>query len=253
MNALPPGSVIGILGGGQLGRMLAMAAARLGLQVSIYSDHSGPAFDVASAHVVGAFDDLEKISAWAATVDVVTYEFENVPLAAATAAAALKPNDAQRIQRALEIVRLTGRPLAESYARREMHSPPYRFISVALTLTDRAALHARIAQRFDAMLAAGFVDEVARLRRHYDLSLELPSMRCVGYRQAWDYLDGATDAATFRDQSIAATRQLAKRQLTWQRKFEAQWDALTPLDCLQPGLATRVIATVRRGLDDACG
>ena len=169
------------------------------------------------------------------------------------AAAALKPNDAQRIQRALEIVRLTGRPLAESYARREMHSPPYRFISVALTLTDRAALHARIAQRFDAMLAAGFVDEVARLRRHYDLSLELPSMRCVGYRQAWDYLDGATDAATFRDQSIAATRQLAKRQLTWQRKFEAQWDALTPLDCLQPGLATRVIATVRRGLDDACG
>lgn len=91
MNALLPGSVIGILGGGQLGRMLAMAAARLGLQVSIYSDHSGPAFDVSSAHVVGDFNDLDKIRQWAETVDIVTYEFENVPLSAAAAAADLKP------------------------------------------------------------------------------------------------------------------------------------------------------------------
>ncbi|MEQ8825092.1 MAG: 5-(carboxyamino)imidazole ribonucleotide synthase [Filomicrobium sp.] len=91
MNALPPGSVIGILGGGQLGRMLAMAAARLGLQVSIYSDHTGPAFDVASAHMVGDFSDLDKVRKWAETVDVITYEFENVPLDAAAAAAAVKP------------------------------------------------------------------------------------------------------------------------------------------------------------------
>jgi tRNA dimethylallyltransferase len=164
------------------------------------------------------------------------------------AAAALAPNDAQRIQRALEIVHLTGRPLAESYARRGMDAPPYRFIGVALDAPERAVLHARIAARFEAMLAAGFVDEVRRLRRHYALTPELPSMRSVGYRQAWDYLEGRIDAAAFRDQGIAATRQLAKRQITWQRKFLAEWPDLTRFDCLRPDLAAAVSAHVAAAL-----
>ncbi len=91
MSALPPGSTIGILGGGQLGRMLAIAASRLGFQVHIYSDTSGPAFDVAAGHTVGDYNDTGAIAAWAEKVDVVTYEFENVPLTAAAAAAAIKP------------------------------------------------------------------------------------------------------------------------------------------------------------------
>jgi len=91
MSALPPGSTIGILGGGQLGRMLSIAAARLGFKVHIYSDTSGPAFDVSAAHTLGPYEDIDRISAWAGEVDIVTYEFENVPLAAAAAAAAVKP------------------------------------------------------------------------------------------------------------------------------------------------------------------
>ena len=163
----------------------------------------------------------------------------------ADAAANLAPNDAQRIQRALEIVRLTGRPLAESYARRDMAAPPCRFLSVALEVSDRAVLHARIAARFDAMLAAGFVDEVRMLRERYALSPEMPSMRCVGYRQAWEHLDGLTDAPTFREKSIAATRQLAKRQLTWQRKFIEQWPDLTVVNALTHDLTRAVSEHIR--------
>jgi len=166
------------------------------------------------------------------------------------AAAALKPNDAQRIQRALEIVRLTGRPLAESYARRDMSAPPYRFIGVALDAADRSVLHARIAQRFDAMLAAGFLDEVRMLRSRYALDPAMPSMRSVGYRQAWDHLDGKSDAADFRDKAIAATRQLAKRQITWQRKFLEEWPDLHRIDCLQPSLTRLLKDDVLARLDD---
>ncbi len=144
------------------------------------------------------------------------------------AAARLKPADAQRIQRALEVVRLTGAPLAESLARRSEAAAPYRLIQLALLPSDRAVLHARIAQRFDAMLAAGLVDEVRALRRKYRLQAGLPAMRCVGYRQAWDYLEGHCDRTALREKGIAATRQLAKRQLTWLRA----WEDVTPLDCL---------------------
>ena len=171
----------------------------------------------------------------------------------AEAAANLAPNDAQRIQRALEIVRLTGRPLAENYARRDMPAPTCRFVSVALDVSDRAVLHARIAARFDAMLAAGFVDEVRMLRARYTLSPEMPSMRCVGYRQAWEHLEGLTDTPAFREKSIAATRQLAKRQLTWQRKFVKQWPDLSVVDALQSDLAGAVSAHIRRRLDDLRG
>jgi tRNA dimethylallyltransferase len=132
------------------------------------------------------------------------------------AAARLAPNDAQRIQRALEVWQLTGRPLSAQHGQRAVPGLPLRL--VALEPESRAWLHERIAQRFDAMLAAGFVDEVRALRARGDLHPALPSMRCVGYRQAWQALD-AGDLAPLREAGVAATRQLAKRQLTWLRSM----------------------------------
>jgi tRNA dimethylallyltransferase len=128
-------------------------------------------------------------------------------------AARLPPGDSQRIQRALEVFRISGRPLSSFHRERGPRElPPL----ISLEPADRAWLHARIAQRFDAMLAQGFVDEVRRLRARGDLQPELPSMRCVGYRQAWEALDRG-DLSALREQGIAATRQLAKRQVTWLR------------------------------------
>ena len=166
----------------------------------------------------------------------------------AEAAARLEPNDAQRIQRALEIVRLTGEPLAASYARREATPDSHRYIPIALSPGDRAVLHARIEKRFDAMLLAGFVDEVVALRRRYTLDPGLPSMRCVGYRQALEYLEGCCDLQTFRSKGIFATRQLAKRQITWQRNFRENWGDLLEVECLEPDLETRITALVRSRL-----
>jgi tRNA dimethylallyltransferase len=128
-------------------------------------------------------------------------------------------NDAQRLQRALEVIELTGRPLSE-LQRKGATRPttfPWRVLKLALLPTDRGVLHARIAQRFDAMLAAGFLDEMRVLRARGDLHADLPAIRAVGYRQAWDHLDGLTDLAEFRERGIFATRQLAKRQITWLR------------------------------------
>jgi tRNA dimethylallyltransferase len=130
-------------------------------------------------------------------------------------AARLAPNDAQRIQRALEVHALTGVPLSE--LQRVQDAPRRPLALVALMPGDRAALHAALERRFDAMLAAGFLDEVRRLRARGDLHADLPALRSVGYRQAWAHLAGGTDFATFRDSAIAATRRLAKRQLTWLR------------------------------------
>jgi tRNA dimethylallyltransferase len=112
-------------------------------------------------------------------------------------------------------------------------------IAVAIAPGDRAALHATIAKRFDAMLAAGLVDETRRLRDDYGLTHDMPSMRCVGYRQALAYLDGMIDAATLREQGIAATRQLAKRQLTWLRSMD-----VATFECFAPDAAETVIASV---------
>jgi len=144
----------------------------------------------------------------------------------------LASTDAQRIQRALEVQEITGRPLSELQGAREAHGVPGRTIAVALVPEDRAALHQVIAVRFDAMLAAGLVAEVAALRTRHALTPALPSMRCVGYRQAWEFLDGRIDAATLRAQGIAATRQLAKRQFTWLRRMPA-----TPFEPTAPQLA----------------
>ena len=130
-------------------------------------------------------------------------------------AARLHATDAQRLQRALEIYRLAGRPMAELIAEGQAQKAPYAFLSLALLPADRAILHARIARRFDAMLLAGLEDEVSRLRSAYALSLDLPSMRCVGYRQVWEAQDGIIPRSEMRDRGIYATRQLAKRQITW--------------------------------------
>lgn len=134
-------------------------------------------------------------------------------------AARLPPLDSQRIQRALEVYRLTGRPLsAWQRGARDTADAARRLPLVALEPTSRAWLHERIAQRFDAMLAQGLVEEVRGLRARGDLHAGLPSMRCVGYRQAWEALDG-NQLLQLREKGIAATRQLAKRQLTWLRSI----------------------------------
>ncbi|MEN7528548.1 MULTISPECIES: tRNA (adenosine(37)-N6)-dimethylallyltransferase MiaA [unclassified Cupriavidus] len=149
-------------------------------------------------------------------------------------AARLAPNDAQRIQRALEIHRLSGQPMSALLARQAdartfTGAADSRFRVIALEPSDRAVLHARIAERFDAMLSGGLIAEVERLRARGDLHLGLPSMRCVGYRQVWEYLDGDCDYATMRERGIAATRQLCKRQLTWLRSTPER----VSVDCLR--------------------
>jgi tRNA dimethylallyltransferase len=146
----------------------------------------------------------------------------------------LAPNDAQRINRALEIIELTGKPMSELLARRAKPELPFELVSFALEPQDRSVLHRRIALRFDQMLGErddeGLVAEVARLRARGDLTPNLPSMRCVGYRQAWEYLDGTIDRPALRELGIIATRQLAKRQLTWLRSMP---DRIV-IDCLGP-------------------
>jgi tRNA dimethylallyltransferase len=155
-------------------------------------------------------------------------------------AARLAPQDAQRIQRALEVWRATGRPLS-SYQRGTPRAPTGQTPLIALEPASRAWLHERIAHRFDAMLDAGLVDEVRSLRARGDLHLGLPSMRCVGYRQAWQALD-AGDLCGLRDAGIAATRQLAKRQLTWLRAMPQRH----VVACDAPAAVDQVVALARR-------
>jgi tRNA dimethylallyltransferase len=159
-------------------------------------------------------------------------------------AARLAPHDAQRIQRALEVTTLSGRPMSELLALREKTVLPFDLLSFALEPSNRAVLHARIAQRFDLMLQesadGNLIAEVATLRRRGDLHPGLPSMRCVGYRQAWDYLDGNIDYKTLRETGIIATRQLAKRQMTWLRSMPER----VVIDCLAPDAAAQMLARI---------
>ena len=154
----------------------------------------------------------------------------------------LAPNDAQRINRALEIIQLSGQPMSALLAKRAKPELPFELVSFALEPNDRAVLHKRIALRFDQMLGkrddTGLVAEVAKLRARGDLSPSLPSIRCVGYRQTWDYLDGAIDRKKLRELGIIATRQLAKRQVTWLR---AMPDRIV-IDCLGPDPAGAMLA-----------
>ena len=161
-------------------------------------------------------------------------------------AARLKPNDTQRVQRALEIFELTGQPMSQLLARAPKTELPFELMPISLEPSDRSVLHERIAARFDAMLAGGgLLDEVASLRARGDLHLGLPSMRCVGYRQAWEYLNGACDFEAMRARGIAATRQLAKRQLTWLRAMPDR----TVVDCLAADAPGRVLRLVCEALE----
>jgi tRNA dimethylallyltransferase len=194
------------------------------------------AMPAANADVRAALDARAALEGWPALhaelarVDPIT-------------AARLPPGDAQRIQRALEVFQLSGQPLSSFHG--QQRTSGLALPLLALEPTDRAWLHARIAQRFDAMLAAGFIDEVRALRARGDLSPETPAMRCVGYRQAWAALD-AGDLAPLRDErrwaslreaGIAATRQLAKRQLTWLRGLARTVVACDASDAQAAGLA----------------
>ncbi len=159
-------------------------------------------------------------------------------------AARLAPADSQRIQRALEIYTLSGKPMSELLAQREQTELPFELLSFALEPSDRAVLHQRIARRFDIMLEetpqGNLITEVEALRKRGDLHLGLPSIRCVGYRQAWEYLDGSIDYQTMRETGIIATRQLAKRQLTWLRSMPER----VVLDCLGPNPAGAMLAQI---------
>jgi tRNA dimethylallyltransferase len=157
----------------------------------------------------------------------------------------LKPMDAQRIQRALEICILSGETMSSQLGKADTTPLPYRFIKLALVPSDRKILHDRIAVRFDAMLKAGLVEEVKNLRQQFALHAETPSMRCVGYRQSWEYLDGEITQQALREKGIIATRQLAKRQMTWLRSMEG----VTEFDCLDQALMNKVRVFINERLN----
>ncbi len=164
-------------------------------------------------------------------------------------AARLSPNDAQRISRALEIYQLTGQSMSSLFKPTSTVLAseaifPYRLLPLSLVPSDRAILHTRIAERFDAMLRHGLIDEVASLRARFDLQPQLSSMRCVGYRQVWQYQEGEFGSDELRDRGIFATRQLAKRQMTWLRSMQ---DAQV-IDCLAGNLIERAQESVEQFL-----
>jgi tRNA dimethylallyltransferase len=164
----------------------------------------------------------------------------------ATTAARLAPNDGQRIQRALEIYRVSGRPMSALIGGAR-EAPSFRAVSVGLVPSDRAVLHRRIQARFEAILANGLVDELRGLRRRYALQPGLPSMRCVRYRQAWRFLEGELNEAGLRDRGVFATRQLAKRQLTWLRSMPG----VETFDCLDPEVDRPALEFLSRAIASA--
>jgi len=158
-------------------------------------------------------------------------------------AARLEPGDSQRIQRALEVYELSGQTMTALHQQSTGDALPYKLLKIALVPSDRSVLHQRIAARFDTMLEQGFLDEVRRLRAEYpELGPETPAMRCVGYRQALQHLDGEYDLAELREKGIAATRQLAKRQLTWLRGM----DDIVEVDCLNPAMNEIVFSEINQ-------
>ena len=160
-------------------------------------------------------------------------------------AARLEPADAQRVQRALEVYEISGKTMTELHQSSMSDKLPYQLLKIALTPSDRSVLHDRIAIRFDDMLKQGFVDEVKRLLLKYpSLNADMPSMRCVGYRQALEHLAGNYDVAELRDRGIFATRQLAKRQLTWLRGMDDTFE----VNCLNPKMLEMVLNEINQAI-----
>lgn len=162
------------------------------------------------------------------------------------AASQIKPTDAQRIQRALEVLRLTGRSLSSHWAEQRQAVAVFDWLPLALIPTERSVLHTRIAQRFDSMLQLGLLDELTALRQQYVLHADLPAMRCVGYRQAWAHQHGEYSQTEMRERGIFATRQLAKRQLTWLRSTPD----VQMTDCLAASAQQALVEQVARFLAD---
>lgn len=163
-------------------------------------------------------------------------------------AATLQPSDAQRIERALEVYRISGQTMSALRAQSHKVSLPFHIIKLALMPSDRAVLHQRIADRFHSMLAQGLLQELQGLMAEYpSLTAETPSMRCVGYRQAWQHLHGALDATALAEHGVYATRQLAKRQLTWLRGM----DDIVALDCLQSDWCGQAVDIIMQHLQQA--
>ena len=161
-------------------------------------------------------------------------------------AARIHPTDPQRLQRALEVYLISGRTMTELVAEQQQTTLPYRVLNMAVAPVERSVLHKRIAQRFQLMLKAGFIEEVERLYAREDLHPGLPSIRCVGYRQAWDYLSGELNHEQMVDKGIIATRQLAKRQFTWLRS----WNDLHWFDSLSGSLTDSAMMTVNHWLNN---
>ena len=159
------------------------------------------------------------------------------------AAQRIHPNDPQRLQRALEVYELSGKSLTELQQAAWHDACPYQLLKIALIPDDRAWLHQRLALRFDQMLAQGLIEEVRQLWQRGDLDTHLPAVRAVGYRQVWDYLNGKMDYTQMRDRAIVATRQLAKRQMTWLRS-EKDISVYNPQKCNLPSLISNVSAFI---------
>ena len=153
----------------------------------------------------------------------------------------IQPNDSQRIQRALEVCYLTGKPMSEMLEQQQNADFPFRVFNIALLPGDRSVLHDRISQRFAAMLEAGLIDEVRMIREQFHVDGAMPSMRCVGYRQVCMYLDNEISFARMQETGVFATRQLAKRQLTWLRSMSG----LQIFDCLENRLARQIIDLIQ--------
>lgn len=159
----------------------------------------------------------------------------------AISAQRIHPNDPQRLMRALEVYYASGRPMSELWAEQQPETFPWRVLSIALAPSERTLLHQRIAQRFDVMLGEGLINEVTALKKRNDLHLGLPAMKSVGYRQVWEYLEGEYDYATLVERGVIATRQLAKRQLTWLRS----WPELEWIDSQRSDALDKVLKLVR--------
>ncbi|MGM0544241.1 MAG: tRNA (adenosine(37)-N6)-dimethylallyltransferase MiaA [Pseudomonadota bacterium] len=153
----------------------------------------------------------------------------------------IHPNDPQRLMRALEVYYASGRPMSALWAEQQPETFPWRVLSIALLPAERSLLHQRISRRFETMLQEGLIDEVAALKQRNDLHGDLPAMKSVGYRQVWEYLEGRYDDDTLVERGIIATRQLAKRQITWLRR----WPSLHWIDTLQPNALDKVLKIVR--------
>lgn len=159
-------------------------------------------------------------------------------------AARLNKNDSQRLQRALEVYEITGRPMSELWAEQKSQQPDFSIVPMAVMPKERTMLHERIEKRFDIMLEQGFVDEVRGLWERGDLTLQMPSVRCVGYRQVWEHFAGTWDFETMKFKGVVATRQLAKRQVTWLRS----WENLAWMDTHDPKLLSNALKLVDGGI-----